>query len=84
MKRIFLIILLITSLSFLFTSCYQAPKYDITVCTTSTGAKYHKSYCRYVKNKAIEINLSKAIYDGLQPCKVCHPPIQKDLDKLNK
>ena len=64
-------------------SCYQAPKNDIMVYKTSAGAKYHRENCRYVKGKAIDINLSKALYDGLDACKVCHPPKQENLDKLN-
>lgn len=80
------ILLSITSLlvALTLTSCYKAPKHDIVVYKTSSGAKYHKANCRYAKGKAIEINLSRAIYDGLDPCKVCNPPTQSDLEALNK
>jgi hypothetical protein len=69
---------------FTLTSCYHAPKYDITVYITETGEKYHNERCRYLKSSKIEINLSKALYKGYDPCKVCHPPAQSDLDKLNE
>lgn len=81
-KRLSVIIFVLIAV--LLTSCYKAPKYDITVYITSSGEKYHKERCRYVKNKAIEISLSKALHDGYDSCKVCKPPTQEDLDKLNK
>lgn len=85
LKRIkILIFLLVLLFSTSLSSCYKAPEHDIVVYKTSAGAKYHKEKCRYVKGKAIEINLSKALYDGLDACKVCRPPKQDDLDKLNK
>lgn len=66
------------------TSCYKAPKNDITVYITETGKKYHTEHCRYLKSSKIEINLSKALYKGYDRCKVCKPPTQEDLDKLNE
>ena len=66
------------------TSCYRAPKYDITVYITETGEKYHKEHCRYLKNSKIEINLSKALYKKYVPCKVCKPSTRDDLDELNE
>lgn len=66
------------------TSCYHAPKHDMSVYITESGQKYHKKNCRYVRNKEIEINLSRALYDKYDPCKVCDPPRKKDLDELNK
>lgn len=78
MKKLLSIIIL----CLLLTSCYQAPKNDIAVYKTSTGEKYHRENCRYVKGKAIDINLSRALYDGLEACKVCRPSKQEDLDKL--
>lgn len=83
MRRKLLFILIISFLLILLTACYNSPEFDLVVCKTPTGAKYHKLNCRYVKGKAIEINLSKAIYDGLEPCRVCHPPTKDSLDKLN-
>ncbi len=79
MRKIISILLLLTILS----GCYHAPTYDINVYVTSSGQKYHKKRCRYVRNKEIEIALSKAIYKGYEPCKVCKPETQQDLDKLN-
>jgi len=83
MKRKLLMLLLVI-LCLSLTSCYQAPKNDISVYKTSAGAKYHRMNCRYVKGKAIDINLSRALYDGLEACKVCRPPTKKSLDDLNK
>jgi hypothetical protein len=65
-------------------SCYKAPKYDIAVYITETGEKYHKKNCRYLNSSKIEINLSKALYDKYERCKVCKPKTQEDLDKLNE
>ncbi len=82
MKKL-LKILLISLFCITLTSCYIPPKNDITVYKTTSGEKYHEINCRYVKDKEIEIKLSKALYDGLEPCKVCKPETQIDLDKLN-
>lgn len=80
-----IIVLLVSAIYFtLMTSCYNAPKYDIAVYVTSAGQKYHKGNCRYVKGKAIEIKLSRALYKGYDPCKVCRPPKREDLEKINK
>ena len=64
MKKL-LSIIIICLLLIPLASCYKAPVYDITIYKTSSGAKYHKEKCRYVKGKSIEINISKAIYDTL-------------------
>lgn len=82
MKNRILIAIVVLLLSATLTSCYQAPKNDIAVYKTSAGEKYHRENCRYVKGKAIDINLSRALYDGLEACKVCRPSRQEDLDKL--
>jgi len=84
MKHKFLTLIATILIVMPLTSCYNAPSHDIVVYKTSSGAKYHTTNCRYVKSNAIEINLSRAIYDGLEPCKVCHPPTKEDLDTLNK
>jgi hypothetical protein len=83
MKRI-LFILLICIMFISVTSCYHAPKHDIAVCITETGTRYHREHCRYLKYSKKEINLSLAIYKKYVVCKVCHPPKQVDLDKLNQ
>ncbi len=43
-----------------------------TVYVTRTGAKYHTSTCRYLRQSKIPMSLNdaKASYD---PCKVCKP-----------
>lgn len=46
-----------------------------TVYKTPSGAKYHLGNCRTVKNVSEEISIEKAIESGLQPCKVCKPPV---------
>lgn len=40
------------------------------VYKTKTGKKYHKAGCMYLKS-SIEISLSKALEEGLEPCSVC-------------
>ncbi len=45
-----------------------------TVYVTKYGKKYHTSECRYIKNSAIEIDLSDAVARGYDACSVCHPP----------
>ncbi len=47
---------------------------EITVYITETGAKYHRSGCRYLSKSKIETTLSKATAKGYEPCKVCNPP----------
>jgi hypothetical protein len=55
------------------------------VYKTPSGAKYHLSTCRMVKNTSEQITVSKAIELGLQPCKICNPPIISALGaSLNK
>jgi Family of unknown function (DUF5763) len=44
-----------------------------TVFKTPSGAKYHLSSCRMVKNVSEEITISRAKELGLQPCKICQP-----------
>ena len=47
---------------------------DITVYITKTGAKYHRSGCRYLKKSKIAISLADAKERGYGPCSVCDPP----------
>lgn len=49
---------------------------DVTVYVTKTGAKYHKSSCRYLSKSKIAIKLSKAV-KKYTPCKICKPPVRK-------
>jgi len=44
-----------------------------TVFKTPSGAKYHLSSCRMVKNVSEEVTVSQAKELGLQPCKICQP-----------
>lgn len=44
-----------------------------TVYKTPSGAKYHLSTCRMVKNVSEEIATAKAQELGLGPCKICNP-----------
>lgn len=45
----------------------------VTVYITRTGAKYHRSSCRYLKKSKISITKSSAISQGYTACKVCKP-----------
>lgn len=84
MKNKLLILFITLLMALTLTSCYKAPKHDITVYKTSAGTKYHTERCRYTKGKGIAVNLSRAIYDDLTPCKACKPQVQSDLETLNK
>jgi hypothetical protein len=44
-----------------------------TVYITNTGEKYHSSSCRYLAKSKIAIDLSDAISQGYNACKVCKP-----------
>lgn len=44
-----------------------------TVYITNTGAKYHKSGCRYLSKSCIKADLNDAIAEGYTACKVCKP-----------
>jgi len=52
----------------------QVEKKDITVYVTRTGAKYHRSGCRYLSKSKIPMSLSSAKAAGYGPCSVCNPP----------
>lgn len=42
-----------------------------TVYVTNTGAKYHRSGCRYLKKSQIKISLSDAKAQGYSACSIC-------------
>lgn len=42
-----------------------------TVYITRTGEKYHQSWCRYLRQSKIAIDLEDAIQRGYDACKVC-------------
>ena len=44
-----------------------------TVYITRTGAKYHRSGCRYLRQSKIAISKSSAQSQGYTACKVCRP-----------
>ena len=41
------------------------------VYITENGKKYHKSFCQYVSENGIPIDINKAIDKGYSPCKKC-------------
>jgi hypothetical protein len=47
--------------------------YSQTVFKTPSGAKYHLSSCRMVKNVSEEISVQQAKELRLGPCKICKP-----------
>ena len=52
---------------------YPSESDDYTVYITNTGAKYHRSSCRYLWNSKIAISRSDAWARGYDPCSVCNP-----------
>lgn len=54
-----------------------------TVYTTTTGEKYHKSACHYLKysKKAIKLDKAKAL--GYTACKVCKPTANTNKEVSN-
>jgi methylphosphotriester-DNA--protein-cysteine methyltransferase len=53
---------------------FARPVDDPTVYKTKTGSKYHVASCSSLRKSKVEIKLSQAKQEGLQPCKRCHPP----------
>lgn len=47
-----------------------------TVYKTPSGAKYHLSGCRMVKNVSNALSVDNALKQGLMPCKFCRPPFK--------
>ncbi|WP_455714824.1 ComEC/Rec2 family competence protein [Anaerosporobacter sp.] len=43
------------------------------VYITSSGTKYHKSSCSYLKGNKTKTTVKKAKEDGYEPCKTCKP-----------
>ena len=62
-----LLILLLFTFSAIGQSIYKTPY----------GKKYHLANCSMVKNVSEKITPEKATQLGLEPCKICHPAIQK-------
>lgn len=42
-----------------------------TVYITRTGAKFHASWCRYLRKSQFAISISDALRQGYDPCSVC-------------
>jgi len=45
------------------------------VYKTPAGAKYHTEKCHMVKNASERLSLTDALKKGLEPCKICKPPV---------
>jgi hypothetical protein len=43
------------------------------VYITTSGSKYHRSWCGYLKGTGIAMNKAEAERNGLSPCTVCNP-----------
>lgn len=44
-----------------------------TVYITRTGSKYHRSWCSYLRNSKIAVDISKAKENGYTACSRCNP-----------
>jgi hypothetical protein len=49
------------------------------VYKTPSGNHYHLETCRMVKNVSEQITIVLASENGLMPCKICKPPILKNM-----
>jgi uncharacterized membrane protein YgcG len=47
---------------------------SVTVYITSTGQKYHRAGCQYLRESCFAISLADAKARGYGPCSVCDPP----------
>lgn len=50
------------------------PQKSITVYTTRTGSKYHRSGCSSLRKSSSATTLSEALSWGYEPCGRCRPP----------
>ena len=48
------------------------------VYKTPSGKKYHLATCRMVENVSEKISLPRAVEMGLEPCKICRPPVMEN------
>lgn len=55
------------------TAAAASERYSYSVCITRTGAKYHRSSCRYLRQSKLPISRTKALSRGYTPCSVCRP-----------
>ena len=51
----------------------QKPE-PVIVYVTSSGTKYHRSGCEYLRKSKIQTTLEKAKRLGYKRCSVCDPP----------
>lgn len=51
----------------------QPAEDDVMVYITTTGKKYHRAGCSYLKRSAIPIKKSEAVKRGYTPCSRCNP-----------
>jgi methylphosphotriester-DNA--protein-cysteine methyltransferase len=77
-RRFFVLLALLLSLAIPIGLSYAAGQShaavqtkDCTVYVTSTGHKYHRAWCQYLKSNAIKLSRSEAIKGGYTPCKRC-------------
>jgi hypothetical protein len=79
MKRLIIALLLglslldPTQLTFEALGISATVRKDIVVYITRTGAKYHTSSCRYLRQSKIKTTKKKALNNGYSACKVCRP-----------
>ena len=50
-----------------------------TVYKTPSGNKYYLASCRMVKNVSHQLSIANATFQGLEPCRICKPPINARL-----
>jgi hypothetical protein len=66
-------------LTIILTSFFFVAKSQL-VYKTPSGNKYHLATCRMVNNVSSDLPLSKALKQGLAPCKICKPPIYESTE----
>lgn len=61
---------------------------ELTVYTTkivnSSGARYHKDGCRYLRLGQFQVDEKVAVHRGLLPCSVCLPERIGEIDHLRE
>jgi uncharacterized beta-barrel protein YwiB (DUF1934 family) len=68
----------------ILTIAFSSNAISQTVYTTTTGEKYHKSSCNYLKYSKKEITLEKAKTLGYEACKVCKPTAENTKQSVIK
>ena len=62
-------------LTFFFLLLFSTVVHAQFVYKTPSGEKYHLASCRMVKNVSEKITIEQATKLGLDPCKICNPPV---------